>query len=67
MVSIPHERRTALGKVLKVSEVIAHGEITNIAKNAVTIHSRSASPIISKSALRENEGKERLIFVENVD
>ena len=67
MVSIPHKRRTALGKIIKVSEVIAHGEITNIAQNAVTIQSRITSPIISKSALREDKGKEQLMFVESVD
>ena len=67
IVSIPHERKTALGKVLKVSEVVAHGKITNISDNIVTIQSKRTNPIISASALHENEGKERLIFVEKVD
>lgn len=57
IVSIPGERKTALGKIRKVSEVVAHGKITNISGNLVTIQSKQSNPIISGSALRENEGK----------
>lgn len=67
IVSIPNERKTALGKVLKVSEVVAHGKIINISGNIVTIQSKRTNPIISASALHENEGKESLIFVEKVE
>ncbi len=56
-----------LGKVLKVSEVVAHGKLTNISDNLVTIQSKGTNLIISASALHENEGKEGLIFVEKVD
>lgn len=65
--SIPNERKTALGKVVKVSEVVAHGKITDISNKSVTIHSKQANPIISKSALHENQGKKGIIFVERVD
>lgn len=65
-VSIPSKRKTASGRVLNVSEVVAHGVITDVTKNTVTIHSRKTSPMISKSALKENEGKENLIIVEKI-
>ena len=67
MVSIPHERRTASGKDLKVSAIVAIGEIASISENTVVIHSKRTNPIISKSALRENKLKETPIFVERVD
>ena len=67
MLSIPNERKTASGKVLKVSEVVAQGKITAVSKDTVTILSKQANPIISKSALHENQGKNSMIFVEDVD
>ena len=67
ILSISSKRTTASGKVLRVSEVVAHGRITDISKNSVTIQSKQANPIISKSALTENKGKKLDMFVENVD
>lgn len=67
ILSIPSERKTALGRVVKVSEVVAHGKITDISNKSVTIHSKQANPIISKSALNENKGKKLDMFVEDVD
>ena len=67
IVSIPNDKKTASGKVIKVGEVVAHGKITNISQNAVTIHSKLANPIISKSAIQENQGEERVILLETIE
>lgn len=67
VVSVQNERKTALGKIIKVGEVVAHGKITDISKNAVTIHSKLANPIISKSAIQDNQGEERVILVETIE
>ena len=67
VLSIPSERTTASGKVLKVSEVVAHGRITDISNESVTIQSRRANPIISRAALNESKGKKLDMFVEDVD
>lgn len=67
IVSIQNDKKTASGKVVKVGEVVAHGKITNISHNAVTIHSKLANPIISKSAIQENRGEERLILLETIE
>lgn len=67
IVSIQNDKKTASGKVIKVGEVIAHGKITNISQNAVTINSKLANPIISRSALQENRGEERVVFLETIE
>lgn len=67
ILSIPSERTTASGKVLRVSEILANGRITGVSNNSVTIQSKQANPIISRSALNENIGKKLEMFVENVD
>lgn len=67
ILSIPNERKTALGKIVKVSEIVAHGRIADVSNEHVTIYSQQANPIISRSALRENQGKKGIIFVERVD
>ena len=67
VVSIQNDRKTASGKVVKVGEVVAHGKITNISQNTVTINSKLANPIISKSAVLENQGEERVILVETIE
>lgn len=67
IVSIQNDKKTASGKVIKVGEVVAHGKITNISQNAVTIHSKLANPIISKSAIQENRGEERVILLETIE
>lgn len=67
VVSIPQKRKTASGEMLKISEVVAHGRITDISQNTVTIDSKLSSPIISRSALNANLGKERLLIVDNLD
>lgn len=67
VVSIPQARKTALGKDVKVSEVVANGKITKITGDSLTIQSRQANPIISAATLRENVGKERIILVEKVE
>lgn len=66
IVSIPHERKTASGKDLKVSAIVALGEIESISRNTVVIQSKRTNPIISKAALRESKLKEIPIFVEEV-
>ena len=63
IVSIPYERKTALGKVVSVAEIVAKGEISDITDSVVTIQSRRASPLISQSALRDRFGKESIMFV----
>lgn len=67
VVGIPYRRKTALGNSFEVAEVVAHGEIVKISQNEVTIQSKRTNPIISKTALLENEGKERVMVVENID
>ena len=65
--SIPYERKTALGKVVNVAEIVAHGNISAILDNDVVIQSKRANPIVSKPALRESYGKERVMLVETLD
>ena len=67
IVSIPYERKTALGKAVEVSKVVAYGEIVNVSQGVVTIQSKRSNPIISKYALGESKGKERIMLVENID
>ena len=67
VVGIPYEKKTALGNTFEVAEVVAHGEIVKISQNEVTIQSKRTNPIISKTALLENEGKEGFMVVENID
>lgn len=67
IVSILNDKKTASGKVISVSEVVAHGKITNISQNTVTIHSKLANPIISKSAIQDNQGEEQVILVETIE
>lgn len=67
IVSIPYERKTALGRTVNIAEIVAHGEISDISNNVVTIQSKRANPIISKSALRDGCGRERVMFVETLN
>lgn len=67
IVSIPNNKKSASGKVINVSEVVAYGKITNISQDAITIHSKLANPIISKSAIYENLGEECVVLLETID
>lgn len=67
ILSIPSDRKTASGKILRVSEVVAHGKITDVSNNSVTINSKQTNPIISKAALYAVKGKKIDMFVEDAD
>lgn len=67
IVSVENERKAASGKIIKVGEIIAYGKIADISQNAVTIRSRMKNPIISQSALRDNQAEEQIILVEAIE
>jgi hypothetical protein len=64
VVGIPYERKTALGKVLNVAEIIAHGKVSAVSDDVVVIKSKRSNPIISKTSLRDNYGKDRVLIVD---
>lgn len=64
IVSIPYERKTALGPTINVAEIVAYGEISNIDNNVISIKSKRSNPIISKHVLLESQGKECVMIVE---
>ena len=49
--TVSSTRKTALGRNAKISEVIAHGTISEVVGRTVTIHSKISNPIISQKAI----------------
>jgi hypothetical protein len=65
-VGIPKQRMTALGKIVKISEIIACGEIVNVNQDTMTISSKRSGPIIARLAIKENYKKKCDMIVDRV-